>query len=409
MHQRVKTADHRQTPTPMTHWAAAMAMAAALAAPASAATLNVLVNPGDHGEQTRQASYLVLRAALADALREAKLADANLAISIDATADLAATRAQMHDMYVAPAHVVSSALRNGYVPLVGNPSGAQAVLVTFKASGIKNLAGAKGRRLGLPLQDSVVTYLVRGEVNAANTSIKSHFASVMNTRYQDALLVCLQLRQCDVVGVERGVYERWVAAGEPVALVMESRPAPGISIAMKQSLASSNAGSLRPVLLKALTGSAVAKSGMDQLAPIETKAYEYVSTLGYFTPRLLPGATVVDASAVDTLMKAGAMYFDVRTEAEFKNGHVPGAKLVPYVEKSLKETDYDSKADGFDLAKLPEDKSKPLIFACNGAECWKSYKASKAALAAGFGKVYWFRGGVPEWEKAGLPLVKGGA
>ena len=381
-------------------WKTFAAGAALASAAASAAPLNVLVNPGDHGEQTRQASYLVLRAALADALKEARIPEANLIISTDATADLAATRAQLHDMYVAPAHVVSSAIRNGYVPLIGNPQGAQAVLVTFKTSGIKNLAGAKGKRLGLPLQDSVVTYLVRGEVNAANTSLKSHFASIMNTRYQDALLVCLQLRQCDVVGVERGVFERWVAAGEPVAAVMESRPAPGISIALKQSLASSSARSLQPVLLKTLAGPAVAKSGMDQLAPIESKAYEYVSTLGYFTPRLLPGATVVDAAAVEALMKAGGQYIDVRTEAEFKNGHVPGAKLVPYGEKSLKETDYDAKADSFDLAKLPENKATPLIFACNGAECWKSYKASHAAIKAGYSKVHWFRGGIPEWRSA---------
>jgi rhodanese-related sulfurtransferase len=139
---------------------------------------------------------------------------------------------------------------------------------------------------------------------------------------------------------------------------------------------------------------------MDQLTPIETKAYEYVSTLGYFTPRLLPGAMVVDAAAVDALMKSGGQYIDVRTEAEFKNGHVPGAKLVPYVEKSLKETDFDPKADGFDLAKLPENKAAPLIFACNGAECWKSYKASHAAIKAGYAKVHWFRGGIPEWRQA---------
>lgn len=399
MHQPIHVGGSRRYRRPWKPITAAVALLLVWL-PALAAPLNVLVNPGDHGEQTRQASYLVLRAALADALKEARIPEANLVISTDATADLAATRAQLHDMVVAPAHVVSSAVRNGYVPLVGNPQGAQAVLVTFKASGIKNLAGAKGKRLGLPLQDSVVTYLVRGEVNAANTSVKSHFASVMTSRYQDALLVCLQMRKCDVVGVERGVYERWLAAGEPVAVVMESRPAPGISVAMKQSLASSNARTLQPVLLKALSGAAVAKSGMDQIAPIESKAFEYVATLGYFTPRLLPGATVVDAAAVDALMKTGALYIDVRTETEFKNGHVPGAKLVPYGEKSLKETDYDARADAFDLAKLPEDKAAPLIFACNGAECWKSYKASHAAIKAGYAKVHWFRGGIPEWRQA---------
>ncbi len=381
---------------------AGIALAAQLATWAAAAPLNVLVNPGDQGEQTRAASYLVLRAALAEALREAKVGDANWVISTDATADLATTRSQMHDIFVAPAHVVSSALRHGYVPLVGNPKGAQAVLVAMKGKGMSSLADTAGKRLGLPLQDSVVTYLVRGELNAANTSLKSHYRSVINMRYQDALLVCLQVRECDVVGVEKAVFERWVAAGEPVTAVMQSRPAPGLSVAVRESIAASGAArSLQPVLLRTFAGSpSLARSGMDQLATVEKRDYEYVSTLGYFTPRQLPGAKVVDAVAVAELMRAGATYIDTRTEAEFKAGHVPQARLVPYVEKSAKDTDFDAKLDAFDLAKLPQNRAAPIIFACNGAECWKSYKASLAAVKAGYKQVHWFRGGFPEWRSA---------
>jgi rhodanese-related sulfurtransferase len=304
-------------------------------------------------------------------------------------------------VYVAPAHVVSSALRHGYVPVVGNPKGAQAVLVAFKDRGMATLADAAGKRLGLPMQDSVVTYLVRGELNAANTSLKKHFRSVLNMRYQDALLVCLQVRECDVVGVERALFERWVAAGEPVVALMQSRPAPGLAVAMRQSLASAGtARALQPVLLKTLTGPQIVKSGMPEVGTIEVRDFEYVSTLGYFTPRLLPGATVVDAVAVERLMREGAVYVDTRTEAEFKKGHVPQARLVPYVEKSAKDTDYDAKLDAFDLARLPSDKAAALIFACNGPECWKSFKASAAAIKAGYTRVHWFRGGFPEWRAA---------
>ena len=50
------------------------------------------------------------------------------------------------------------------------------------------------------------------------------------------------------------------------------------------------------------------------------------------------------------------------------------------------------------------DKTKPVIFHCNGPECWKSYKAAKVALGMGFKTVYWFRGGFPEWDANGLPV-----
>lgn len=388
---------------------AATAGALLFATAAQAATFSVRVNPGDHGEQSRHASYIAISGALNEALRESKAGEANAAMSTDATADLSSTRAQLDDFYIAPAHVVGSALRNGYVPLAGNPQGVQAVLVALQGNTAGNLAGSSGQRLGLPLQDSVVTYLLRGELNAANTSLKSHFRSVKNLRYQDALLVCLQIRECDVVGVERAVFERWKAAGEPVKALLESRPVPGISVAVRATLAGTPAvRALQPVLLRTMAAPALARNGIAKPVAIEKRDFDYVSTLGYFTPRLLPGATVVDAPEVAKLMAAGAVYFDTRTETEFKAAHVPGARFLPYAEKSAKDTDYDAKADGFDLAKLPADKAAPLIFACNGAECWKSYKASQAALKAGFTKVHWFRGGFPEWRAAGQKIATGG-
>ena len=50
-----------------------------------------------------------------------------------------------------------------------------------------------------------------------------------------------------------------------------------------------------------------------------------------------------------------------------------------------------------------------MIFACNGAECWKSYKSCVAARAQGFTQVYWFRGGFPEWVAKGYPVESVGA
>jgi rhodanese-related sulfurtransferase len=45
-----------------------------------------------------------------------------------------------------------------------------------------------------------------------------------------------------------------------------------------------------------------------------------------------------------------------------------------------------------------------VIFACNGAECWKSYKSCVAAIKGGYKQVYWFRGGFPEWVARGYAV-----
>jgi rhodanese-related sulfurtransferase len=105
-------------------------------------------------------------------------------------------------------------------------------------------------------------------------------------------------------------------------------------------------------------------------------------------------------------MRRGATFVDVRTEKEFKERRVRGAILIPYVEKSLKDVAFDPALDTFaGLDKL--DPGKPVIFACNGAECWKSYKASKVAMGKGFKNVYWFRGGLPEWVSQGMAVEQG--
>ena len=64
-------------------------------------------------------------------------------------------------------------------------------------------------------------------------------------------------------------------------------------------------------------------------------------------------------------------------------------------------------AGGLELAcklgrKLGPDRDAKLVFACNGPECWKSFKASQAAIKAGYRKVHWFRGGFPEWRSSGM-------
>lgn len=365
---------------------------------AQGADLRGFINPGDQGEQARYSVYQAWKAALESALRKDKLS-ADLKLSTDATADLSAVRTRIPDLVVGPAHVIGSAVRYGYQPVVGVDRPVRAVLVAPKDSAVGSLAQAQGKKLGLPAQDSLVTYLVRGEVNAANTTLKRHFSAIYDTRYQDALLLCLQVKRCDVVAVERTVFDRWVAAGEPVKLVLESKPVPGLAMALKDG-AKPGADALRA----ALSGSLGAAEGGKPVTL--TKAdFDYVSTLGYFTPRSLAGATVVDAAAVAKLAAAGAHLIDTRNAEEFKAGHLPGAKLVPYVEHSAKDADFDASKDQFDLSQLPADKSAALVFNCNGPECWKSYKASVAALKAGYSRVHWFRGGFPEWRAAGLKVA----
>ena len=122
------------------------------------------------------------------------------------------------------------------------------------------------------------------------------------------------------------------------------------------------------------------------------------------TPDSLPGVTVVDSAKVQEMMRSGITLYDTRVAAEYAEAHIKGAKSLPYKEKSAKVVGFDKRQDEFALDKLPADKSTAVIFYCNAGDCWKSYKASKLAVDAGYKRVNWFRGGIPEWRSKGLPV-----
>lgn len=92
-------------------------------------------------------------------------------------------------------------------------------------------------------------------------------------------------------------------------------------------------------------------------------------------------------------ISSGIQILDVRTEEEWNEGHIQGAKRVQFpaedfVEKATKALD-------------PE---KPVLVYCRSGG--RSAKAAKQLRDAGFKDVRDLAGGVVAWEKDGQPLVK---
>lgn len=344
--------------------------------------------------------------ALASYLSSAVGAPVKVVFGQNATTELQRTRTGYYAILLAPAHMVGSALKNGYEPVAKVPGSNKAVFVASKSSNIQKLDQAKGKRLGLPNQDSLATYLAKGELNALGFQLKSYFSKINYSRYQDSALFSLGLNQADVVVVDEDVAKKWLVKNAGV-IVMETQAVPGLSVAVNSKIPQAQQDKIRNALLQ-LKSSAqapiLARLHISSFESAKRENFQYVSTLGYFTPKVLQGASVITAEQAKELMGKGAPLFDTRVEHEYKESHVKGAISVPYKENSPKEVDFDETLDVFDLGKLPKDKNMPLIFACNGAECWKSYKSAKLAIKNQYTKVYWFRGGYPEWKSRGYPV-----
>ena len=316
---------------------------------------------------------------------------------------LRSTRTGEYDIYIVPGHVAASAVSHGYVPVAAADKLESFVLVA--KTGVSAVKQLKGGRIYLGQQDSIQSYMAKGLLNESGLSLKE-LGDVQYRSTSGAGLIAVSLGVVDATVISKSQYQEWSKSqGKPLVLLLESKPVPaGMTLLVKKTVPDGE----RERLAQWAVGGQAGKAGLGRLTAVSEAAasnYKYLGGLGNFTPVQLPGVTRVTATEAAELIKKGAQMADVRSEKEYAAKHIPGAVLIPYTEVSTKDVSFDSNADSFTaLDKL--DKKKPAIFACNGAECWKSYKASKVALTQDFKQVYWLRGGLPEWEALGLPIVK---
>lgn len=353
----------------------------------------------------RKAAHSILRTTAESGLSKAAGQTVALTTSDDLADVMRATRSAGYDIFIGPAQVAASALQRGYELVGATHKSDRYLLVGLQQ--IDAVPAMKGRRLYLPQQDSLYTYMARGMLNEAGLSFHD-LRAVQYEKFPQAGLTALTLGTADATVVREDDWAQWSAEHPGTARVLAtSQPVPGgFSVVVKKELSAEARGRLAQWF-----GASSATSGLP-LATVRPEATEYcrVAELGLFTPTSLPGVNRITAREAQTLQARGATLVDTRTEKEYKAKRIRGAVLAAYVEKSLKDVAFNAAQDDFQaLDKVPglDDKAKPVIFACNGAECWKSYKAAKVATAKGFKSVYWLRGGLPEWDATGLPTDGG--
>lgn len=103
----------------------------------------------------------------------------------------------------------------------------------------------------------------------------------------------------------------------------------------------------------------------------------------------------IDAAKFDTLRKADTnttVVLDVRTQKEYKEGHIPGSVLIDFT------------GDDFEQQVAKLDKNKTYLVHC--AVGGRSARACKKMEKMGFTKLYNLEGGMGAWEKAEKPVQK---
>jgi rhodanese-related sulfurtransferase/ABC-type phosphate/phosphonate transport system substrate-binding protein len=389
----------RQTKRTIRYLVAAVLACAAMSGSHAQLSALVAVEP-----TAKKAANTILRSAVEAGLSKAAAQVVTVSSSEDLADVMRATRSAGFDIFIGPPQVAASALQRGY-ELVGATQKSDKYLLVGHPQ-VDNVGAMKGRRLYLPQQDSVYTYMARGMLNEAGLSFQD-LRMVQYEKFPQAGLSALTLGAADATVVREDEWAEWSAAHPQGAQILAtSQPVPGgFSVVVKKDLPADARGKIAQWFA---ASSSTAGLPLVMARP-EAIEYRRVAELGLFTPTSLPGVGRVSAKEAQDLLARGAVLVDTRTEKEFKTKRIRGAVFAAYVEKSLKDVAFNAGQDDFQaLDKIPSlEKTTPVIFACNGAECWKSYKAAKTAAAKGFTSVYWFRGGLPEWAENGLPTEGG--
>ncbi len=112
----------------------------------------------------------------------------------------------------------------------------------------------------------------------------------------------------------------------------------------------------------------------------------------YVGDRLM-GYQTVDPNQATRLINDGAAVLDVRSEAEFKSGHIADAVNIPV--SQLKGR----------LDKLSFSKMDPVVVYCQSGS--RSARACALLAKSGYEKVYNLGGGMLAWQAAGMPVTRG--
>ena len=158
------------------------------------------------------------------------------------------------------------------------------------------------------------------------------------------------------------------------------------------------------VLATCLVAPATANEDVDYgLAPVSA-----LRTADYHapTPREIPGAKTIGTSALRDSLQAQPqpLLFDVLGGEVHTS--LTGAIWLPGAGRGQSFTDTVQARFAQTLHALTKgDRKRPLVFFCQGPQCWLSYNAALRAVALGYEAVLWYRGGIEAWIAAGGDLA----
>lgn len=154
-------------------------------------------------------------------------------------------------MYGPPSMILEAYGRAGYEPIVKRPGLLAATFMALSKTGIAFPEDMKGKRIGLPEKESMITLLAMEHLRGQNIDPEKYFKSV--TYYKDTrdVLFAMQAGLIDVGVANTSLFNLWTSTGNDLNVVSQGKGMPHFTLAVRSDMPEAEKKTLRQALLHA--------------------------------------------------------------------------------------------------------------------------------------------------------------
>lgn len=123
------------------------------------------------------------------------------------------------------------------------------------------------------------------------------------------------------------------------------------------------------------------------------------------TPTSIPGGKTIDTLNLVAMVAHQPPVPVVVLDALGGQTRLPGALPFAWATQGQSFNDeIQNRLAGFVQQATRGSLDTPVVTYCLNAHCWMSYNVALRLIQLGYRNVFWYRGGIEAWQRAGLPL-----
>lgn len=145
----------------------------------------------------------------------------------------------------------------GYEPLAKIPGILSASFMSLASSEVAFPEDMKGKRIGMPSSDSLITQLALAKLHSMKIDPKRYFASVQTFNDAEDVIGAMRLGLVDIGVANSSLYNTWGAKGHDLNVLLRSSSTPHLTFSIRGDL---------PADLKARTAQALLKAHQNKSA-----------------------------------------------------------------------------------------------------------------------------------------------